>query len=77
MDTNVKIIIGITVILIAGLASAMIPLSRVLGKIICSFKKDSKFQDPEYSKKVGNILRYSSYAVMAIGILILFLLSRS
>lgn len=77
MDTNVKIIIGITVILIAGLASAMIPLSRVLGKIICSFKKDSKFQDPEYSKKVGNILRYSSYPVMAIGILILFLLSRS
>lgn len=75
MDT--KIIIGITVILIAGVASAMIPLSRVLGKIICSFKKDSKFQDPEYSRKVGNIIRYSSYAVMAIGILIFFLLSRS
>lgn len=77
MDTNVIIIIGITVILIAGFASAMIPLSRVLGKIICSFKKDSKFQDPEYSRKVGNIIRYSSYAVMAIGILIFFLLSRS
>lgn len=77
MDMNTKIIIGITVILIAGVASAMIPLSRVLGKIICSFKKDSKFQDPEYSKKVGNIIRYSSYAVMAIGILIFFLLSRS
>lgn len=77
MDVSVKYTIGLIVIIIAGIAMTMLPLTPVLDKFICRFNKNSKFCNPEYSERVRRIMKYTCLAVMAICLVILYFISRT